>query len=379
MAVYIDKKYTYNDIAIEPSTLSAIEHRDECNPLDKDGMLPIFASPMSSVVSIENFELFYKNKITPILPRNYSLKIRENYVKDGSWVAFGLNEFRDTFLNPHYNTIFLQNPKTMHILIDIANGHMKSLYDMVSEAKEIYGTRICIMVGNIANPLTYIDAAKAGADYVRLSVGTGSCCITSTQLGIHYPIASLINDTHIIKQQVINEKHGELKTIPKIVADGGIRNYCDVIKALALGADQVMIGGVFASLIESAAPLCIQTIKGQIDYYNNEDFHLKEENGVLFNENDAIEQYASEQFCKFMHGMASRNGQVELKGSKSKPVEGIRKRIPVTTNIYKWSNNMMGYLQSAMSYCNVKDIKDFNPTRVNCNLITQNSYNAINK
>ena len=380
MTVYRDRKYSYNDIVIEPAVVSSINHRDECKVLDDKNMLPIFASPMSSVVSTTNFELFYNNHITPILPRNYSLALRTAYAKDGSWVAFGLTEFRDLFLNPHANSEFVSNEKVMYILIDIANGHMKSLYETVAEAKEIYNSKMVLMIGNIANPLTYIEAAKAGADYVRLSVGTGSCCITSTQLGVHYPIASLINDTYLIKQQILDGKHGNITKTPYIVADGGIRDYSDVIKALALGADFVMIGGVFASLIESAAPLFLSTeVNNKADIYNNDDFRLKEENGIIFNEQNDKERYHVHDFYKVMYGMASKSGQMELKGCKSSPVEGIKRKIPVTTNLYKWANNMMGYLQSSMSYCNIKEINKFNPMHVDCNLITQNAYNAINK
>ena len=77
-------------------------------------------------------------------------------------------------------------------------------------------------------------------------------CITSSNSAIHYPMASLINE--IYQEKINTYRHNNFlnKTwneIPKIIADGGVRNYSDVIKSYALGSDYVMIGSVFASLI----------------------------------------------------------------------------------------------------------------------------------
>ena len=70
-------------------------------------------------------------------------------------------------------------------------------------------------------------------------------CLSTSNTGIHYPIASLINDIVQIRDE-ISSKYDKL---PKIIADGGIRNYSDAIKALALGSDYVMIGSVFAKML----------------------------------------------------------------------------------------------------------------------------------
>ena len=109
-------------------------------------------------------------------------------------------------------------------------------------------------------------------------------CITSSNTSIHYPMASLINDVFQVKQslQLIADSTG--KKLPYIIADGGIRNYSDVIKALALGSDYVMIGSLFASLYES----CAKTVK--ID-------------GIKYKE---------------FYGMASKQGQIAINGKKTK-------------------------------------------------------------
>ena len=362
-------KYCYNDISVIPSPLSDCTSRSECNArltTFNKGTLPIFASPMTSVVSRDNYGLFLLNGITPILPaiQKYSIEIRLKYANSGLWAAFSLSEVQEHYLDQTQVQI-KEHP--IKLLIDVANGHMKCLYDMSKALKEKYGDGITIMIGNIANPYTYVYAADAGVDFIRCSVGTGMGCLTSSNTSCHYPIASLLDELYQNKVAYSKENGIDMKKLPKIIADGGIRNYNDVIKALALGADAVMIGGLFGALIESAAPI--------LELYGHE-AKITEENGEFFFENGIkIEQ----KLHKVFYGMASKNGQIDRNGSKTKTSEGVSKVVEVTTNLSKWSENMEAYLKSAMSYTNVKDIEDFNPDNVYCTLISTNTQLSINK
>lgn len=223
-------KYSYKDISIVPVRYSRVAHRSECNP---EGVLPIFTAPMTSVVGINSVPAYKSCGITPILPRPTDLKTRLDNL---GWSAYGLEEFKTYFCKDALNGI---NKK---VLIDIANGHMTLLFDLVQEAKKKHPD-LTIMIGNIANPETIVEADSAGADYVRLGIGAGDGCITTSNTGIHYPMASLISEASGAKNLY------RLKI--KLVADGGIRGYADVIKALALGADYVMIGREFSKLIEA--------------------------------------------------------------------------------------------------------------------------------
>ena len=65
-----DKKYSYYDVMVVPAKVSTIEHRSECDPFHKDGYLPIFTAPMSTVVNLNNYDLFEQNHIHAIMPRN---------------------------------------------------------------------------------------------------------------------------------------------------------------------------------------------------------------------------------------------------------------------------------------------------------------------
>lgn len=363
-------KYSYNDVAIVPAVQSSIKHRSECDPY-KNGMLPIFTAPMSTVVNEENFNLFKENKIIPILPRNISFETRKKYLEKGEWVAVGLNEFDDLFLSNNWD--FKTYPK-VNVLIDVANGHMSKLHGLIHDAKVKYkwSCRFKIMAGNIANPMTYYELAKAGCDFVRLSIGSGAGCITSTQTGVHYPIASLINETYNIKKKL--EQVGEWT--PMIIADGGIKNYCDVMKAIGiLGADYVMIGGLFSKLVESAAPTFyydkddvihkINPFEHKIDAYPDGTFDIDEE-------------YKVDNLHKVFYGMASRRGQEDIQGKKTKTSEGVEKVFDCTTNLRKWSENMVAYIQSAMSYTNCLHIGDFNPENVDGVIISQQTQKSIN-
>ena len=370
-----EMKYSYNDIAIVPAVKSNVEHRSECNPFTgqfNNSDLPIFTAPMSSVVNEQNFNLFEKNHIIPILPRNFDLETRIDYLRRGKWTAVGLQEFEDLFINNDWD---MEIYPDVNVLIDIANGHMSKLHDMIYYAKVKYkwSNRFKIMAGNIANPYTYVELAKAGADFVRMSIGSGSGCITSTQTGIHYPIASLIDETYQLKKML--EKSGD--NTPMIIADGGIRNYSDVNKSLALGADYVMIGGLFSKLVESAAPTFyydkdgvsiheINPFEHKIDAYPDGTFDIDEE-------------YIVDNLHKVFYGMASRRGQEDINGEKKKTSEGIQKILPATTNLRKWSENMIAYMQSAMSYTNCLYLDDFNPENVDVIIISPQTKESINK
>lgn len=370
-----EMKYSYNDIAIVPAIKSNVEHRSECNPFTgqfNNSDLPIFTAPMSTVVNEQNFNLFEKNHIIPILPRNFDLETRIDYLRCGKWTAVGLQEFEDLFINNDWD---MEIYPDVNVLIDIANGHMSKLHDMIYYAKVKYkwSNRFKIMAGNIANPMTYYELAKAGCDMIRVNIGVGEGCITWSNLGTGYPCASLISEIYKIKKEL--EHAGEWT--PLIIADGGIRNYSDVNKSLALGADYVMIGGLFSKLVESAAPTFyydkdgvsiheINPFEHKIDAYPDGTFDIDEE-------------YIVDNLHKVFYGMASRRGQEDINGEKKKTSEGIQKILPATTNLRKWSENMIAYMQSAMSYTNCLYLDDFNPENVDVIIISPQTKESINK
>ena len=369
-----EMKYCYDDISIVPAIKSNIEHRSDCNPYTKFGKggLPIFTAPMSTVVNEKNFGLFEENNIIPILPRNFDIETRVDYLKRGKWAAVSLQEFEDLFLNNDWD---MELYPDVNVLIDIANGHMSKLHDLIFDAKTKYNWSygFKIMAGNIANPQTYYELAQAGVDFVRVGIGGGSGCITASNTGVYYAYASLIYETYEIKKKL--EHAG--KYTPFIVADGGIKNYCDVMKAIGiLGADYVMIGGLFSKLVESAAPTFYYEKDGSIHEISPFEHKIDAYPDGTF---DIDEEYIIDNLHKVFYGMASRRGQEDIQGKKTKTSEGVEKVFDCTTNLRKWKENMVAYMQSAMSYTNCSYLEDFNPQNVDGIIISQQTKESINK
>ena len=378
--------YSYNDVMIKPAVISNVTSRSECNPFLENGKLPIFTAPMSTVVNLENRQLFEDNHINTILPRNIDFNERYQSVLRGEWAAFSLNEFIEKFCGYTYITNNTETP--WRVLIDIANGHMKKLYDAVVEAKKIHGNKIEIMVGNIANPETYKIAYETGCWGIRCAIGQGEGCVTASNTGCYYGIVSLLDEIYKIKKEILRDltkKSLELfpdddekalewleiekEKLPKIIADGGIKNFSHINKALGLGADYVMIGGLFASLLESAGDICVLNDDGTL--------HKKFENQTRIKEK--LAKHGWQGTYKEFYGMASREGQIAINGEKTKTSEGIKKYLPIIGTVKQWTTNMADYLRSAMSYCNVRDIKNFNPENVDLILISNNTKESINK
>lgn len=371
--------YGYNDVSIQPAGISNIEHRSEC-VTKKNGYLPIFTAPMSTVINERNYDIFDSNGIIPILPRNIDIATRNKYMEEGKWVAYSLSEFEEII--DTYDSFNVP----AHIVIDVANGNMKKIFTLSKKAKEKYGKKnIILMAGNIANPETYMEYCKAGIDYARCCIGGGSGCITTSNTAIHYGIVNLLSEIYEIKKHVdmcYDLESDEYQCVTQVIADGGIRNYSDVIKALALGADYVMIGGEFAKLVES----CAQTYGYDYDNHGfmidplDGEISIREIGGCF-----SIVRKKSERDCvvdklyKVFYGMASKRGQEDLFGKKKGTSEGIEKRFECTTNVDKWANNMNDYLASAMSYCDIENVYDFNPDNVEVFLVSNNLQNSINK
>ncbi len=323
--------YTLDDVAIQPATVSDINHRKECNPYI-DGFLPIFTSPMPNVVDKNTFKRYLNAKINPILPRNtgsLSEKIKLAFEND-IFAAYSLDEAEEIakgITMPH---------GTIKLLIDIANGNMRKLFHTIGSIKSKYPNAI-LMAGNIANPETYRHLYENGADYVRLSIGTGSACNTSTYTGVYYPMASLI------------DKCASMDLPCKIIADGGISNYRNAIKALALGANYVMMGGALNKLKDSA--------------------------GFVFDklDNDGFREY------KLYYGMASERGQEDLKGNFTSAPEGKVIRTPMSKlTIADFAKEFESYLKSSMSYCGFNNISDFSAYTV-LNVISDSAQKQFNK
>lgn len=357
--------FDFNDMLITPAVTSNIRSRKEINPYHGT-WLPIMVSPMDTVINLDNWKLFLNEKMPICFPRGIT---PEDISSDdeGLLMAFKNSVFFSYSLDEADKLIeWLHNNKGVdiqyNILIDIANGHIKHLVDTIKELKS--RTKVKIMVGNIANPESYRVLSLAGADYIRVGIGFGGGCLTAMNTGIGYAMGSLVKECGDIKRQmrIFNQKPA------KIIADGGFREYSDIIKALALGADYVMLGSMLNKTLESAGDT----------YWNSWLFTINLTNCRV---PQSFINFLWKKKCKLektFRGMSTKEVQKKWGKQKLTTSEGVVRIRTVKYTLSGWRENFEDYLKSAMSYTDSKTLKDF-IGNVNWKLISEQSFNRFNK
>ncbi len=209
------------------------------------------------------------------------------------------------------------------IVIDTAHGHSKGVVSVLKEVKAAY-PEIDVVVGNIATG----DAAKFlvdnGADGVKVGIGPGSICTTRVIAGIGVPQLSAVYDVY----EALKD------TGVPLIADGGIRYSGDIVKALAAGANSVMLGGMFAGVEESP---------GETIIFNGRKYKSYRGMGSL----EAMEK-----------GSKDRYFQSSVTDSKKLVPEGIAARVPYKGTLYEVVYQMLGGLRAGMGYCGAPTISD---------------------
>ena len=339
-------KFDFNDILICPAVQTTIPSREGISAYYPDGSLPIITAPMDTVISSENEHQFRSNRIIPCLPRG-------ERGTDMAIHSYSLKQITDLY---HSGDLELGRG----YLIDIANGHIKDLEDVTRGIKNDYGDDIWLMVGNVAHPETYTLLSNAGADAIRIGIGNGAGCLTTQQTGVGYPMASLIQECY--------HESLSLDAPAKIVADGGMKSYSDIIKALALGADYVMLGSILNKALESSAPSMYELnhISDRLVYHE-----------CTFDE--ARDMYhAGKRIFKNFRGMSTKEVQRKWGNEKIKTSEGISEVREVEYTLSGWVENFEHYLRSSMSYTDSSELSQF-IGKVAINRITENSYLRFKK
>jgi IMP dehydrogenase/GMP reductase len=352
--------FDFDDILIQPADITHIESRSEINTRYRD-YLPLMTAPMDTVVSQVNKQLFDDLGIRVALPRISNPD--NNYVSSSEFLSYSLTDFEKIFLDRTPERKY----KKMFALIDVANGHMENVYEFAKSAKIKYEDDLVLMVGNVANPDTYHKFTWINVDYVRIGIGNGAGCLTTQQTGIGYPMASLIEECGDIK----TKKHymGNCKPYEtKIVADGGFQKYSDIIKALALGADYVMLGSIFNKALESAG----ETNKRKDSTLGG--YELISQYSL-----DALKMFnADMELTKVFRGMSTKEVQRDWGKEKLTTSEGVVRRHKVEYTLAQWVENFEDYLKSAMSYTDKKTLPEF-IGKVQYNFISGNSLKRFSK
>jgi IMP dehydrogenase/GMP reductase len=328
--------YSLDEICLIPTAVSKIEHRGDVNVFTNKNNYPIFTAPMASIVDASNVNILKDRRLNVIVPRSVAWEKRLEFLQAGDWVAVGLKEAQYI-----YDYLELQHftvDKTIRLCIDQANGHMESLLKICKDLKLRFGTNIKIMTGNIANPYAYREYAKAGVDYVRAGIGGGNVCTTSVQTGIHYPMGSLLiklnEERDYVKKSI--ELGARYMSTPKIIADGGFKRIDQCVKALALGADFVMLGEIIAKSDEACGEIVAER--------NKYGFKSREYFGMSTEKAQAIVNDAS---------------LFKVDNFVPKHSEGQIKTVDVEYTLSEWLGDFDHALRSSMSYTGARRLEEF--------------------
>ena len=152
------KKFDFKDITLVPEILSSISSRSEIDIYTDEGRLPLIVSPMDTVIDTYNSGMFRQFGFEVCYPRN----VEPYYLG-----------FKSISLDDFERIIESKTLVTTKILVDIANGHIKKLWETAKAFKQKWGDTKKLMVGNIANPETYRRYCDIGVDYIRVGIGGG--------------------------------------------------------------------------------------------------------------------------------------------------------------------------------------------------------------
>lgn len=214
------------------------------------------------------------------------------------------------------------------LVVDTAHGHSHQVGRMVTEIKQHYPD-MQVIAGNIATKRAARDLLKAGADAVKVGIGPGSICTTRIVTGVGVPQITAVAD-------VADALAG---AIP-IIADGGIRFSGDVCKALAAGADTVMLGGLFAGTEESP---------GDIELYQGRTYKTYRGMGSLG-------------AMTAQQGSSDRYFQDASKGADKLVPEGIEGRVPYKGPVQTIIHQLCGGIRSCMGYLGSESLEKLHKT-----------------
>jgi len=211
------------------------------------------------------------------------------------------------------------------IVIDTAHGHTKKVLKTLSKLKKIK-SKIPLCVGNIATGEAAKKLYNSGADIIKVGIGPGSICTTRMVAGIGVPQISAIMDV----KKALNRKN------IKIISDGGIKFSGDIAKALAAGADAIMMGSIFAGTDESP--------------------------GKKFKSGGkTFKQYRGMGSIGAMSaGSANRYFQSNFKDKSKFVPEGVEGRVEYKGKVSKIIYQLQGGLRSSMGYIGAKSLKEIN-------------------
>lgn len=327
---------TYDDVLLIPQT-STIDSRN--NPaLSLRTLLtpnieianPIVAANMDTVCGAEMYEALYEAGAVGFLHRNEPVaELISPIPKDDNGVVFislTLSDWSDEEIK---NCFRLGYAKVVGCL-DIAHGHMTKSFEFIRVLKKKFGDDLDIISGSVANHKEIHKLVDAGVDTIRMGVGGGSACSTRVITGHGVP-----NFTNIC---LMKQELDKMDRHVCLMADGGIRSSGDIVKALAAGADSVMIGSLLAGTTEAPGEVIIKDGKKYKKY----------------------------------RGQASKDFMQDNNKQGVTP-EGESMLLPYKGSVVPIIKDLIGGIKSGLTYSGAYDIKDLRE-KAEFIKITQNGF-----
>lgn len=330
----MNEALSYDDVLLVPQ-YSNIKSRSQIDIQSELGnnivlKLPIISSPMDTVTEDQMAVEMYKAGALGIIHRYNSVeeqaqmaaRVLVSNEETTVGAAIGMTgDFEE-------RALALRAIGVKILCIDVAHGHHIMMERCLKTLKDRLGETVHIMAGNVATEEAFTTLAQWGADSVRVGIGGGSIC--STRLVSGHGIPTLHSIMECAKSP----------TDVKLIADGGLKTSGDMVKALAAGADFVMVGSLLAGTQEAPGDL-------------------------LSNETDA--QY------KIYRGMASRSAQSDWREKTSTP-EGISTSVPYKGKVSDVLRDLAGGIRSGLSYSGAKNLTEL---RSKSSFIRQSSASQV--
>ena len=305
----------YDDVLLVPQ-YSSIESRKEINIgnflSDTRFLTPIISAPMDTVTEVAMAIQMSRCGGLGIIHRYNTIDEQVKLIKRA--LAVGAKNIAAAIgVTGDYidRACALYDAGLRIICIDVAHGHHVMMRHSLEVLRNTFGTEVHIIAGNVATLEAFNDLADWGADSVRVGIGGGSICSTRVQTGHGVPTLQSIVDCSRSDRDA------------KIIADGGIRNSGDIVKALAAGADFVIIGSLLAGTTQTP---------GEVFYRSGERF-------------------------KTYRGMASKEAQKDWRGSASS-LEGISTTVPYKGDAIEVLENLERGIRSGLSYTGASNLKE---------------------
>jgi len=322
----IKDSFTFDDVTLVPQYSAVLPSETITDSKLSNNLnlqIPLISSAMDTVTESKMAIAISRSGGIGIVHRNLSIEkqvIEVQKVKKSNCLvgaAIGVNP-KDLERAEELSKI-----KTDLIVIDTAHGHTQKVLNMISKIKrKLKNCTLC--AGNIATGKAAKFLADSGVDIVKVGIGPGSICTTRLVAGIGVPQLSAVLE---VKKALKNYR-------TKIISDGGIKFSGDLAKAIAAGADAVMIGSLFSGTIES--PGKIIKYKGKL--YKN--FRGMGSVGAM------------------SVGSADRYYQKKFKDTTKYVPEGVEGMVKFKGTVKKIIYNLIGGLKSSMGYLGAKTIKD---------------------